>query len=298
MNLIPKPLRRHTERFMAEQAGRLIYGNLVGPSNNRLGRHRLRTAQHHAGQVSEVAGTTDLRREGCGFYSGIDRDLLATVREQYFGALDRPELTFRTGAGARRLAMEGEPVYRITLRDVAQAVPAAISLIDPEAQRFITSYYGANFRLHSMTAWRIFHVPADVLANHSPYSLLWHVDSHPTDTLKLVVALEAIGGDDGPLHFVSRPRTGELIRSGYRNRNHYGGTDGALEDSTHIKRLTGPAGTAAFCNTTTTLHRAGVPAPGHQRDILPFRFEAAPTPFDPEAPLETVKGPKPPIDEA
>ena len=288
MKLIPKPLRGPTQRFMREQAGRLIYGNLVGPKHNRVGRKRLREAQRHMDRPSEVAGAAELRRDGCCFYGAIDRDLLEIVREQYFRAIEDPELTYRNGADGQPAA-DGEPFYRVAFKETAKVLPGAIALIDQEMQRFLMSYYGANFRLHSMIAWRNFHVPADVLKHNNPFSLLWHVDAHPTDTLKLFVALDAIGNDDGPLHFVTHQRTNELIREGYRSRFSYGGTEKALEDQAHVSRLIGPAGTAAFCNTTTNLHRAGIPAAGRDRHILQFRFHAASEPFDPGAEVQAIK---------
>lgn len=291
MKLIPKPLRRSAQRFMAEEVYRLIYGNMLGPKNNRIGRKRLQEAQRHAEGVPEVSESAELRRDGCLFYRRIDPDRLATVHREYVEAINCPELTFKTSTAHNRPAKDGEPVYRIILQNPGQAMPAALALIDSEMQQFVMSYYGANFRLHSMVAWRNFHVPAEVSARTPPYSLRWHVDNHPSDTLKLFIALDEIGEDDGPLHFVTRQRTDELIRMGYRSRRRYGGTETALEDPVHVMRLTGPAGTAAFCNTTTNLHRAGVPTVGRCRDILQFRFEAATEPFSASAPLKAANTP-------
>ena len=288
MKILPKPLRQRAEHFLSEEAGRVVFGNLLGFENNRIARSRLRTARRQAGPIPDVSGAAELRRDGCAFYGGIDRDKLETVRREYFAAIEDPTLADSTGRSARRLAGPGEPVYRVILKDVAKALPSVLDLIDADLMRFLTSYYQANFRLHSMEAWRIFYVPEDVLAaKDSPYSLRWHVDHHPPDTMKLFIALDDIGPGDGPLHFVTRQRSGELIRAGYRNRHSYGGAAAMLEGQ--VTRLAGPAGTAAFCNPTTNLHRAGIPEPGHRRDMLQFRFEAAAEPFDPKAPLTAVK---------
>lgn len=292
MKLLPKSIRRRSERFLAEEVGRLIYGNLLGPENNRVARRRLEEARRHAAPAPEVPGAAELRRDGCGFYGGIDRERLETVRREYLAAIENPALADRTGRSPRRLAEPGEPIYRMIINDVSQAMPAAVSLVDSGLQRFLRAYYGANFRLYSMEAWRIFHVPAEDLDGNSPYSLLWHVDGHPPDTMKLFVALDDIGEDQGPLHFVTKARSDSLVRMGYRNRHRYGGATEALEDLKYVQRLTGPVGAAAFCNTTTNLHRAGIPQPGRHRDILQFRFEAATEPFDPSAPLTAVKGRK------
>jgi len=292
MKLLPKSVRQRSERFITEEVGRLIYGNLLGPKNNRIGRRRLEKARRCAVPTPEAPGAAELCRDGCGFYDGIDRQRLEAVRREYFAAIEDPGQADRTGRSARRRAEPGEPIYRVIINDVSRAIPTAVSLIDGGLQSFLRSYYKARFRLHSMEAWRIFHVPADVLDGNSPYSLLWHVDGHPPDTMKLFVALDAIGEDQGPLHFVTKARTDTLVRLGYRNRHRYGGAVEALEDRQHVRRLIGLAGAAAFCNTTTNLHRAGVPEPGRHRDILQFRFEASAEPFDPNAPLTAVKARK------
>ena len=46
-----------------------------------------------------------------------------------------------------------------------------------------------------------------------------------------------------------------------------------------IARLVGPPGTAMFANTELCLHRAGIPQPGHVRDIMEFTFLPAREPL-------------------
>lgn len=284
MRVIPKPIRRGVERFMTERVGKAVYGNLAGYRNNREGERRLRRARTSPIVVDSRAD--ELRANGCGFYSGLDQDCLRVVREKYCRKIEDPDFSIPKNAD-QRPAQEGEEVYQVPLRDTAGTIPEVLDLIDAGLQDYLRSYFLGEFRIHSILAWRIFHVPPEVLERHTPFALKWHNDAHTTDTLKLFVALSDIGEDDGPFHFVTKNRTKEIMRSGFRNRHDYGAAESMVEEN--VNRMTGPAGTVALCNTTTNLHRAGIPAKGRKRDILQYRLESSLAPFDPHQPLEDIR---------
>ena len=65
MKILPKPLRQRAEHFLSEEAGRVVFGNLLGFENNRIARSRLRTARRQAGPIPDVSGAAELRRDGC-----------------------------------------------------------------------------------------------------------------------------------------------------------------------------------------------------------------------------------------
>ncbi len=286
MKTILKPVRRRVEKLVPEGVGKALYGNLAGYRNNREGQRRLQNARQRCDIQPIDSRARELREQGCAFYPSINQDCLKRVQEKYYSQIDDSEAVMRTNAD-RYPAQTGEEFYRVVLKDTAGTIPEVIELIDADLQAYLRSYYGTHFSIHSIIAWRNLHVSEEVLAGHTPYSLTWHFDRHPTDTLKLFIALSDIGADSGPFHFVSSDRTKEILRKGYKSRHDYGSAAGIMEEN--ALRMTGPAGTAAFCNTTTNLHRAGVPARGYIRDILQYRFVSSVRPYSPSDSLQETR---------
>ena len=231
-------------RRVDDLLSKAVYGNLAGFSQNR------------AVRKSPNAADGDLSTKGFSLWSGIDPSRLARVRDRYNEIIVDPAHSDFLTAGAKP-AKAGQPVYRYLVRDA-----------------FLRNHYRGAYHLHSVAMWRTTNVPAEIAETQPPYSLKWHNDHHTVDTLKLFILLSDVTEDDGPFHFLSLEQTKRVIRRGFRDRHNYGIPLSEIEDRRHLHRLIGPVGTAAFCNTTVCLHKAGVPKSGRTRDILQFRFEA------------------------
>lgn len=91
----------------------------------------------------------------------------------------------------------------------------------------------------------------------------------------MFVALSDIDENCGPLHLLPRPRTRQIIRQGFKNRDDYGVSLENIEDPAHLVKFEGTRGAVMFANVTQCLHRAGVPALGHIRDIAELQFRGS-----------------------
>jgi hypothetical protein len=154
-------------------------------------------------------------------------------------------------------------------------IPELMSLLTPQVLDAVRQYYGSNFRLYNVAAWRNWHIPSTPLVEEA-YSNNWHTDSRRIDMLKVFVTGTDVSDDDGPTHALSREWTKEVVRKGFNHRRDYGLPVSEIENPQHLVKLTGPAGTALLCNTNLCFHRAGVPGEGRCRDLIEFRFIASP----------------------
>jgi hypothetical protein len=172
-------------------------------------------------------------------------------------------------------------VYKGTLATrsltfVAREVPEVLQLLTPTMLGAVRDYYGSNFRLLNVSAWRNWHLQA-MPNSEEAYSNNWHTDGRRIDMLKVFVTASDVTEADGPTHALSREWTREIVKRGFDNRRNYGLPVETIENPKHLVKLTGPAGTALLCNTNLCFHRAGVVGEGRQRDIIEFRFLASPT---------------------
>lgn len=171
-------------------------------------------------------------------------------------------------------------VYKGTLATrslvwVAREVPEVLQLITPKMLDAVREYYGSNFRLLNVSAWRNWHVPPMPMAEEA-YSNNWHTDGRRIDMLKVFVTGSEVTEADGPTHALSREWTREIVKRGFDHRRNYGLPIETIENPKHLVRLTGPAGTSLLCNTNLCFHRAGLVGEGRYRDIIEFRFLASP----------------------
>jgi hypothetical protein len=165
--------------------------------------------------------------------------------------------------------------------DYREYFPEVQGLINDEIRSLVQSYYKSYFKPVRINAWRNHHVPDDVVAESEVYSNYWHFDPHTTDHLKLFVYLTEVTEDDGPFRYVSRSDSRRVARDSF-DRSRDGVPNGKVKDGATVRLFTGPKGSAAFCNTTTNLHRASIPAEGHHRDLIQFVFAPATRPLPDE----------------
>ena len=71
----------------------------------------------------------------------------------------------------------------------------------------------------------------------------------------------------------------ELIKRGFSGRGNHNLPDDVVNDPKYVLKAIGTTGTTLLCNTELCLHRAGIPAPNHSRDIVEFKFITSNKPF-------------------
>jgi hypothetical protein len=155
-------------------------------------------------------------------------------------------------------------------------VPELVQLLTPALLDAVRGYYGCNFQLTHLSAWRNYAVPPMTLAEEA-YSNNWHTDGRRIDMLKVWIAGTDVSMEDGPTHAMTREWTHEIVKRGYNDRRAYDVPVETIENPEHMVRLTGPAGVALLCNSNLCFHRAGIIGEGRYRDLIELRFFSSTT---------------------
>lgn len=265
--------------------GKLVYKNGANFTNNFKGRKKWNANKNNFTQNIKSSEYMQHLHEN-GFTQPtvlFNEDLIKDVANEFNAIIENKKHTdFRDKFGGINTEHTKDFISSYWIKNPLQSMPSIKKLFTPEFVNLLHSYYQSEFKLHSIDAWKTVHVPNEILEDiypAAPYSLHWHTDGHTIDTTKLFMVLSDVTEDNGPFHFLSKPRTSELFKKGFINRFISIGMHDEIE-SKGLHKLTGKSGTAAFCNTPVCLHRAGIPAKGQTRSILQFRFESANKPFN------------------
>lgn len=281
-------LMQQRGRVLSAGLARVAWGNDAWAVNNRGQARLLRKLRADAPGVAPTAdpgaAAASASIDALGYAllgQAYDAGLAAGIHAGYAAVIDDP---------ARTLDMGGRiPGLVRYVRDPLVHVPALRRLLTPHVRAVLDVHFGGRWKAGSVRMWRIAHIPAEERGHHH-YGNLWHCDQHPTSTLKLFVQIDPGAGGDSAFRFHDVPSTRRIMRSGYLGMRHVVGPAAqALEHPGRVIRFDGPPGTAAFCNTTRCLHRAGIPDAGTTRGMVQVVFApsdgpAAADPFDGLAP--------------
>lgn len=260
----PKTLYRKLRSKLGKidtRAGRMVFGD-----DNPLTRHIRYNLAHTA--IKMRAGykpapgprlfkPDGLRAKGYLVFENLySPELVRTLSKKLAAAFDNPE-----AAEARH----GK--YSTHIKNAYIHAPEMKELITPAMINALNDYYQAYTDIGTIYTWRNF--PPDANAPKGVYSSSWHTDRRTPTMLKLFYLVNDTGPDDGPFHIIDRPNTQRIIRTEYTTRLEMDSID--KQHNTYFK-LTGKAGSILIGNTTMCLHKAGLPAPGHYRDIVQFTF--------------------------
>jgi len=220
----------------------------------------------------------ELKARGFVVLEGLyDADLVDRIRAVVKARMDDPESI----ATRQRPGPDGNQ-YSWYLKDPAKLLPEIAQLLTPGLVSSLENYYRAHVKPRSVKCWRNLHVPPDVYAQREIYSNRYHCDhSRAPGLLKLIYLVDDVTPEDGPFRLQPRPRTRDLMRRGWGNRNAYSLPDEMVEDPEHVVVFAAPAGSIIIANTASCLHRASNPGPGHLRDIIQFQLIPAVCPLDP-----------------
>jgi hypothetical protein len=259
--------KRHIARLPREMAlGKRYFGSPTPISEQFRGRYFwLKAALGGLSTGGEGAKSRHIGYRALGQLTTPDK--MKPVRE----ALDRALTVPRQDD----FYYKGEHLATRSILFAAEQVPELMDLITPQMLDAVRQYYGTNFRLLNVSAWRNWSIPSAPLAEEA-YSNNWHTDGRRIDMLKVFVTGSDVTVDDGPTHVLSREWTHAVVRRGYNHRRDYQIPVEFIENPEHMVKLTGPAGTALLCNTNLCFHRASVPAEGRSRDLIEYRFIASP----------------------
>jgi hypothetical protein len=250
---------------LAERASRSTFGNVAGLRSNLDGAVEEARLRFRRRYPTDAART--LRSTGYQAMSPVDRSVMERIRSAYVGMIDDEAMSRPNGhTGALR---QGLCFSRI-VEDLFEKIPESRAVMTDEVAAIVRAYYGTDFKIQGTSAWRIHHVPGDLFQNTDLFSNRWHCDNRPTTWLKIFVHLQDISDADGPFHVLSLQDTRQAIKIGFANRTSYGSSLEFLNAKAY--RSVGPMGSILLTNTTRCLHRAGLAAEGHSRDMIEVKF--------------------------
>ena len=169
-------------------------------------------------------------------------------------------------------AKSQDDVYSRGLYRGHELIPESVQLLNDEIINIIEQYYKTHFQVSKFSFWRNYFVPPEVNKEKELISSNWHCDASNTSWVKLFVYLTDVTEDDGPFNVQSKERTKKLMKMGYKNRSNYNLPQDVIENEKYVWKATGDVGTALMCNCNLGLHKAGIPEPGHYRDVIQFQF--------------------------
>lgn len=258
-----------------------IYKNFAGFQPNLAGNLAITKAKLGTDSTSIQSRSEGRECKKQGFFEfgqQYDEELINTITEKYENLLDEEE---HTVPRQNNDPGNGEVYARqIKQQSLLEHVPEIKELLTDRIKETIRGYYAAHFQIRGVYAYRTHHIPEEILTDTEVYNDHWHADGRTTDHLKLFVCLSDVSEQDGPLHILSRSDTAEIASAMPNFERYRDGTPGGhIDEISDPVTLTGPAGTAMLGNTQLCLHRAGVPDPGHHRDLLQIYIAPASEPL-------------------
>jgi hypothetical protein len=256
-----------------DAAGRAVFKNDAGLLNNSVGKtmEAIGRMEYDRELSTDPAATAYHEKGYAKLGQPFDDDLIDDLAARFDELIEDEEYSFPR-------AEYGGEIYSHTMKNVTETMPEFAELITDELVARLENILQTHFEIPYVVAWRNKHVPPEIREESEIFSDRWHCDAVSTDITKLFVYLTDVTEHDGPFNTQSRRRTQELTAKGY-----YRGSDDLpekeVENPEYVQQMTGPAGTALICNTPRCFHRAGVPAPGHHRDIVQFHLAPSTSPL-------------------
>jgi len=136
--------------------------------------------------------------------------------------------------------------------------------IELKLKEIIQNATGMRYSVDFFTDYITEHVPHD-LQNTALYANQWHRDlAFTKNTLKIFILPKLVTKKDGPLNWLDRRDTNQVLESGFDR-------DIALPTSCqklNVNQLTGNAGSLCLIQPKICLHKAGIPEFGNSREQI------------------------------
>lgn len=258
-------------RKPVHRAANYVTGNFAGLSGNLKSHRVLREARSGTAWADGPPNDDAQALMVDGFRilpQRFDGALIAGLRDEFAVKIDNPEHTWSTPNGG----------YHTAFHKPVASLPNITRLLDKTIIDAVESYYQCYLKVTDVMAWRNRHFSPEETGKAEIYSSRWHLDGSQLNTMTYFVSLRELTEDDGPFHVQVKRRTKQLIRRGFA-RDDYGIPMDWLDAPEYVSTVTGPAGTNYCAAVGRVLHRAGIPAEGHIRDVVKFGFAPSSTPL-------------------
>lgn len=250
---------------------RIFFKNTAGFRHNMMGRETekklMQIKKEFQVRDPNNPAISSLKKNGFANLKYLfDENKLHQIITKYNKLIDDDDYSF-----IRSKTSDGNVSSRM-INKAFEVFPEVKDLITEDIVKMIEDYYKSHFQIIHVMMWRTYHVPEKLNLEKEQYGSNWHCDGDNTTITTFYTNMTNVDESDGPLHFQSIDRTKELIKKGYKSRHDYNLSPQVLEDPDLVLKHTGSKGSTVWVNTQFCLHRAGIPEPGHYRDMLQLRF--------------------------
>lgn len=255
---------------------RLVFGNNAGFFNNIIGRAFRNT---NIKDPLKYQKAYELNKNGFVNISLHEsQNIISSI------AMEIDDIFSNAVRNRDKLVSAGGKDYEdkhIILKNPLRLFPEISQLMNEEILLLLEGYYKKAYAIKHIRIWRNYGVTIDQEASNL-FSNQWHNDQFKTSRIKLFVYLSpTVDERTGATQMMNKLNTKTIMQSmGYFRRSwvlpH---TKKMMNNSSYKRILNGKRGDAFFLNATELLHRAGIPATGHHRDIIQFEFDGASKPI-------------------
>jgi len=250
--------------------GKLLFKNTAGLESNLKGLKTQSKIKKTRTKIvppeKENSYVKELRKNGLvNLGYPFDKSIIQKITKKYNNMIEDDRHSFV------RSQYDGK-VYSRMINRIGEKIPELEELLSDEIKEMVSEYYQGNFQVLYLTMWRNYHVPPEVSAKKEMFSSNWHCDGGDSTVTTLFVNITEVSNRNGPFHIMSKQRTKELVKMGFKSRHEYKLPNEVMEDPKHVVKHIGKPGSTAWASTILCLHRADNPEPGEFRDILQYRF--------------------------
>jgi len=164
-----------------------MYGNDAGIRNNRSGQRLLALTTESCDPVA-----WQIHKEGLAFLAGdYDPSVLREIAAAIAAKVEDPQHSEVTFAAK----VPGNEAPARTIRHPQAVIPEIRRLVSAPIRQAVKAYYGSDFRVVEVGAWRTYHIDNPMI---DAYSNFWHFDRLNTAHLRLFVYFtDGISRDSG-----------------------------------------------------------------------------------------------------
>lgn len=281
------PIGQKLKPVFERLANTYIYGNTVEYYANVIGRDNWKQARHAFKQPFDRKLHRQFITQGYAVLpNAIAPETLQQLCHQYNQVIQDPALSGDPFADetVRNAYNHGGvqqtlPCCKVDIQDPPTSLSIYPDLFNERFIQFLQSCYGSHFMLDNFYAWRNLHAPPELQQHFEFHADRWHFDDQYSDRTKLFIYLTDVTEDDGPFQHFNRADSRRILRHGFQKALRTVSVTGGVADKHfpmhRLIKHTAPAGTAILCLTSFCLHRGGILAPGHHRDVLQFCLRPA-----------------------
>lgn len=260
-------------------SGHKIYGNDSGLIANLVGNHVINQNRKKYNKTNEFSLMTkniakNLKNDGFAKIAfNLSEDIVNQLNSEFNKAIENLNIS---NDGKIEITSIDNPLFYKHFKSTQK-------IITNKIQDILECYYGSFFNVLNTHIYRTHYLDKKILATKKieayGSSEFWHNDGSTTDSIKLFILLNDINEDFGPMHIINKSDTKKLIKNGFYKYKE-GQSNGIIEKTFDVTKLTGKKGDLFLADTNICLHRGDIPKTNATRDMLVFYIASSSIKFN------------------